>query len=307
MAAVEILKDMFFIQRGFLNANHFVFRLDKPVLIDTGYLPDFGTTEKLISDAGVDLRETGLIISTHCHCDHIGGNKRIQEISGCEILTHPAHKHYMDTGDSLNPWWSYYNQKADFYKCTGTLSDGDVITIGPHDFEVMETPGHSRDGLVLYNADNRILLSSDTLWESDVGPTTMAIEGEEMFQSMLESLEKIEPLEVKTVFPGHGRPFNDFAGAIRKSRKVIKDCLENREKIGMSQIKKLMIYTLLMEGETDEEQFGSDIINALWFKEAVDRFLEEDYESVYRRFMDGFISRDIVIRKDGNIFTTVDP
>ena len=57
MAAVEIMKDLLFIERGYLNANHFLYRSKKPILIDTGYTTDFGVTEQLIEGIGVELNE----------------------------------------------------------------------------------------------------------------------------------------------------------------------------------------------------------------------------------------------------------
>jgi len=88
MSALEIMKDLFFIERGYLNSNHFVYRSKEPILIDTAYISDFEITERLISDLGVDLSRTRLIINTHTHCDHIGGNRTIQERSGCDIALH---------------------------------------------------------------------------------------------------------------------------------------------------------------------------------------------------------------------------
>jgi hypothetical protein len=44
MQPVEILKDLYFIERGFLNANHFVYRSENPILIDTAYIADFDET-----------------------------------------------------------------------------------------------------------------------------------------------------------------------------------------------------------------------------------------------------------------------
>ena len=41
MSALEITDDLFFIERGYLNGNHFVFRSKDPILIDTGYISDF--------------------------------------------------------------------------------------------------------------------------------------------------------------------------------------------------------------------------------------------------------------------------
>ncbi len=88
MSAVEILKDLFFIERGYLNGNHFVYRSEEPILIDTAYASGFSQTEKLIRGLGVDLSKVKLIVNTHCHCDHVGGNKIIQDRSGCDVAMH---------------------------------------------------------------------------------------------------------------------------------------------------------------------------------------------------------------------------
>ena len=105
MDSKEILKDLFFIERGFLNGNHFVFRSDAPVLIDTAYIKGFDETEKLVTQLGVKLSDISLIISTHTHCDHIGGNHLIQQKSGCDIALHRVGKYFIDSRDDWSTWW----------------------------------------------------------------------------------------------------------------------------------------------------------------------------------------------------------
>jgi hypothetical protein len=46
MKTVEIMDELFFIHRGYLNGNHFVYRSKEPVLIDTGYITHFVETEQ---------------------------------------------------------------------------------------------------------------------------------------------------------------------------------------------------------------------------------------------------------------------
>jgi len=47
MSALEIMKDLFFIERGYLNCNHFVYRSKEPILIDTAYISDFEITHRV--------------------------------------------------------------------------------------------------------------------------------------------------------------------------------------------------------------------------------------------------------------------
>jgi glyoxylase-like metal-dependent hydrolase (beta-lactamase superfamily II) len=307
MNAVEIMKDLFFIERGYLNSNHFVYRLEQPVLIDTGYTSDFDITERLIKDIGVNLAQTRLIISTHTHCDHIGGNRIIQDRSGCDIALHKVGKYFMDTQDDWATWWRYFNQEADFFNCTKALDDEEVIHIGPHKFQVIHTPGHASDGIVLYNKKAKVLISGDALWEDDIPTITMRVEGSTCLFDLLDSLEKLESIDVEIVYPGHGRPFTDFKEAISKSKRKARDYINHKEKTGASLLKRITIYTLLMHRQVDEEKLFDLLMATYWFKETIDLFFNRGYQQKYDEVMSDFLRRDIVKRKDGKLFTTVKP
>jgi len=307
MKPVEIVKDLFFIERGYLNGNHFVYRGGAPVLIDTAYISDFAETERLINEVGVDLSDVRLIVTTHCHCDHIGGNKIIQERSGCDIFLHKAGKHFMDRRDSWSPWWDYYDQEAAFFEATKALDDGDVVAAGPHEFEVIHTPGHASDGIVLYNRKERILLSSDTLWEKDMAVMTLPIEGNSALQDMLGSLEKISSLDIDVVFPGHGRPFTDVDEALSQSRNRIRGFLEDPHEVGLDVLKKIIIYTLLMRRAVDENTFFATLMESHWFKETVDLYLDGECKPRYDEMMHGLMRKGVVRRKEGKLFTIIRP
>ncbi len=307
MKPLEIMDNLFFIQRGYLNANHFVYTSEQPVLIDTAYIADFQATADVIRRLGVDIAKTKLIVSTHCHCDHIGGAKIIQDISSCDIALHKIGKYFIDAQDDWSTWWRYYNQDASFFNCTRGLVDGDVICVGPHKFEVIYTPGHSADGIVLYNRNEKVLISSDTLWENDMAVMTVRVEGSRACFSLMESLEKIEKLEVKVVYPGHGKPFTNMARAIEKARKRLKGFLEDKTKIGTDLLKKIIVYTLMMKKGTDEASFFDDLIATHWYRETVDFYFDSNYRHKYEEIMQGFLGRGIVKNQDGRLITTVKP
>lgn len=307
MAAIEIMEDLFFIERGYLNGNHFVYLSKEPILIDTGYIADFDETAKLIKDLGVFISDVRLIISTHCHCDHIGGNRIIQESSDCDIALHKLGKYFIDTNDDWSTWWRYYSQEADFFRCTKMMEDGDILSIGPHQFEVIHTPGHASDGIVLYNPEEKTLISSDTLWEYDVATITIRVEGSTAVHSLKESVEKLAHLDVNKVYPGHGRPFKDFKGALKRTREKVKNYLSNRQNIGNDLLKKIIVYTMLMKKSVSEESFFPWLMGKRWFKETVDLYFEGDYEGKYNEIMKGFLHRGVMKRKGGKLCTTVKP
>ena len=307
MSVQEIMKDFFFVQRGYLNANHFVYCAENPVLIDSGYVSDIGITERMINSLGVNIEDIRRIISTHCHCDHIGGNRIIQQRSGCDIALHRIGKYFIDTKDDWSTWWAYYDQKADFFKCTHALEDGDVIIIGPHEFQVIYTPGHSADGIVLYNPKEKVLLSSDTLWQNDLPVITIRIEGSRALFSLKESLEKIESLDVSSVYPGHGKPFTQFSDAVFLCQEKIDLYLKHPERMGTDLLKKIMIYTLMMRKSVPADAFFDHLMGTWWFKETADLYFDKAYETKYQQILESFLERGIINQNNGWFFTTVKP
>jgi hydroxyacylglutathione hydrolase len=307
MSAVEILENLFFIERGYLNGNHFVYTSDAPVLIDTAYVAHFDQTEQYLAEVGIDQSRVSLIISTHSHCDHIGGNKKIQDRSGCDIAMHRIGKHFIDTRNGWATWWRYFVQEAEFFNCAKSLEDGDTVWVGPHEFQVLYTPGHAADGIVLYHAERKLLISSDTLWENDMAVMTERVEGSRAPFSMLESIEKIEKLDVQIVYPGHGRPFTDFTGSVGRAKERLHGFLQNRKRMGNDLLKKIIVYTLMMKGSMPIETFYEYLMKTPWYPETVDLYFDGDYELKYNTILTDFFNRGIIKSKNGKIFTTVKP
>ncbi|MBI4289413.1 MAG: MBL fold metallo-hydrolase [Chloroflexi bacterium] len=307
MPICEIMDGLFFIERGYLNGNHFVYRSPRPVLIDTGYVSDFSETQRLIGELGVNLSDISLVVNTHCHCDHVGGNRLVQEKSGCDIAMHRIGKHFIDTRDDWSTWWRYYNQEAHFFTCTTSLKDGDTLAIGPHQFQVIYTPGHASDGIALYNRKDKALVSSDALWENDMAVLTVRVEGSRALFSHLESLERLESLDVRVVYPGHGPPFTDMKKAISRARRKIEDYMRSREKLGDDLLKRMFTYTLLMKRGVDSEGFFPLLMGTNWFRETVDLYFGGEYEAKYAQVTNGLLQRGILKEENNRLFTTVRP
>ncbi|MDA3788773.1 MAG: MBL fold metallo-hydrolase [Desulfobacula sp.] len=307
MQMTEIMEGLFFIERGWLSANHFVQVSKEPILIDTAYKADADVTMAQMAKLGVRPSDVSLIINTHTHCDHIGANHIIQEQSGCDIALHTVGRHFIDTRDAWATWWRYYNQEADFFKCTRSLEDGDILNIGPHEFQVIYTPGHASDGIVLYNHGQKLLISSDTLWENDMAVMTLRVEGSLALFSARKSLEKIASLDIRQIYPGHGEPFTDVETALSKAMKKIDQYMGDRERIGKDLIKKIIIYTLLMKKSINEQDLFPYLMATAWFKETVDLYFNKEYEIIYQQIMEGFIRNKVVRIENNRLFTLIKP
>ncbi|MBE0617255.1 MAG: MBL fold metallo-hydrolase [Proteobacteria bacterium] len=307
MAASEILGNLFFVERGFLSGNHFAYRAAEPVLIDTAYASEIPRTLTELAALGADWRRTRLVVSTHAHCDHVGANRTIQEVSGCDVALHGIGKGFLDARDRRSPWWDFYGQDADHFECTRGLEDGEELALGPHRFRVLHAPGHSADGIVLHERRARVLLSSDILWERDIPVVTEAVEGEDALETLLASLERLEALEADRVFPGHGPPFEDFHGAIDRARSRVRAYLADRTRVGDDLLKRILVYTLLMRGPMGEEALYPYLLATPWFPDTVQRYFGGAGEARYRETMAALRRRGAVRVEGGRVFTTVKP
>lgn len=304
MVSVEALPGLFFIERGYLNGNHFVLPGPNPVLIDTGYLGHWPDTRAALAAFGVEPARVRLIINTHTHCDHIGGNALIQEASGCGIALHPLGAAYMQERDAFSPWWRYYAQEADFFTPTRELADGETVRVGPYQFTVLHTPGHASDGIVLYHPGEKVLISSDTLWEKDLAVMTLGVEGEDAVAKALASLERLAGLEARAVFPGHGSPFTDFAGALRHASKRYQAYLIDPERLWRDQLKRIFIYSLLMAGAISQARLLKRLLAAPWFPETAARLGAEPGE-LFRDTMGLLIKKGLVKEGREGLYTIV--
>ncbi|MEW6448222.1 MAG: MBL fold metallo-hydrolase [Bacillota bacterium] len=297
----KVVDNFYFIERGWLNGNQFVFNGKAKVLIDTGYKRDLQRTLHLIQQTGVDIRQVELIISTHCHCDHIGANRYIQELSGCEIGMHLIDRNFIQTKNDWYTWWRYYDQEADFFTVNRSFTEGDVIRLDDLELVVLHTPGHASGQIALYSPQHRFLLSADAVWDGDFGVLTTRIEGNISPFLHQQSLEKLSSLDLSVIYPGHGSPIYDPKGAIDRCRRRLESFINEPERLGRDQMKKIILYTLLAKSGLQEEGFFEYLNRTHWFREAVDLFFNGQYRPVYEDVLSELISRKLVRRENGRL------
>jgi glyoxylase-like metal-dependent hydrolase (beta-lactamase superfamily II) len=238
-------------ERGWLSANnifHFSDGDDSNVsLVDSGYCAHASMTVGLVRNA---LKKHGLpglnkIVNTHLHSDHCGGNAALAKTFDCEILIPAAEDGAVaDWNENV---LSYQNlgQECPRFTHHGLLVPGQEILLGRYVWQILSAPGHDPHSIMLYQAEYRILISADALWEEGFGVIFPEMWGEPGFEEATQTLDLIESLPVSTVIPGHGKPFTDLAGSIATARSKLDYLASDPDRNARHGAKVLLKYKLI--------------------------------------------------------------
>ncbi|NUU01671.1 MBL fold metallo-hydrolase [Herbaspirillum robiniae] len=218
--ALQVPPSIHVLERGWLSSNNvLLFGRDEVALIDSGYVSHAEQTLALVRHV---LRERGrakldLLVNTHLHSDHCGGNAALQIAYGCRTAIPAAE------ADKVRQW----DEEALSYRATGqrcprfgfseTVRDGQVLRLGELDWHALAAPGHDPHSLVFFCPQEGILISADALWRNGFGIIFPELDGETGFAEARATLELIRTLDAKLVIPGHGAPFTEVGDALEKA------------------------------------------------------------------------------------------
>lgn len=151
--------------------------------------------QQYLDEAAANDQKIKYVIETHSHADFVSGHVELAEKSGAEIV---------------------FGRRANTKFATHKVGDGDELNVGDIRLTILETPGHTPEGITILAEDTsdeaapQKLFTGDTLFIGDVGrPDLVGSKGftaEQMGEMLYDSLNtKILPLPDETeVYPAHG-------------------------------------------------------------------------------------------------------
>lgn len=165
------------------------------VIVDPGE-----ASEEVLSLLEREGWRVSLILNTHAHFDHIGGNAFFQEATGAPIALHPQDL----------PLYRRVVEQGEFFgvECLPQpepnlmLWEGQRLALVGRQWEVWHTPGHSPGSVCLYTPGH--LLVGDVLFAGSVGRVDLPGGDWGQLARSLARLFTLPP-SVK-VYPGHGPP-----------------------------------------------------------------------------------------------------
>jgi hydroxyacylglutathione hydrolase len=174
---------------------------------------DEGSGEAVVIDPGDEIgRITAIlekhhlrvkaVIVTHAHIDHIGGAQKLKALTGAPVYMNFNDQELYDHIDEQAQWLGVAPPAK-----TGidvNAREGESVKLGPAEFHVLDTPGHTQGSISLWIPAENKLLAGDTLFLDSIGRTDLP--GGNSRQLLQSIHDKLLPLDdAVVVIPGHGQ------------------------------------------------------------------------------------------------------
>jgi hydroxyacylglutathione hydrolase len=215
------------------------------VAVDVGTAAAADKIRRYVNGRPRSLPPLRMVTATHFHIDHVGGISTMvrlfPQVRVCflaevgdylqrrkKIALIPAGKwlrnlvpvikaednHLRNTAASLVsdkiaiPLPLFRNHLSLSYSPECTLEEGPMPYL-PH-WELVTTPGHTPESICLYNSDEGILVSGDTILNMRGSGELNSFCSD--WEKIKESFQRLVPLKINTVYPGHGKPLHGLDG-----------------------------------------------------------------------------------------------
>jgi hydroxyacylglutathione hydrolase len=172
----------------------------KAIIIDPGcYFPN---EQETLKDFLTDNSLTPVyLLNTHCHLDHVFGNKWVHENYGLEPHLHPNEEAMLALAPVSGERWGlpFQNYMGPLH----FLNDGDTVLLGETEIQVILAPGHSPGSIGFYIPSQGDLIGGDVLFRGSIGRTDLpGGDSETLLNSIREKLWVLPDETV--VYSGHG-------------------------------------------------------------------------------------------------------
>ncbi len=253
-------------ERGWLSSNNILIQgAGGNALIDSGYCTHAEQTLALV-DSALQGRPLEVLINTHLHSDHCGGNAALQARYPA-LQTHipPGHADYVRVWDAHALSYTPTGQSCPQFGFQATLQPGTELRLGDLLWQVHAAPGHDPHSVILFEPASRTLVSADALWERGFGVVFPELDGKDAFQEVGDTLDLIERLNPAVVIPGHGSPFSDVAQALAIARKRLHGYIDQPDKHRLYAAKVLLKFKLLEAQALEREALRAWAVGTAYF------------------------------------------
>ena len=170
------------------------------IIIDPGCYFD-EEKDRLIAFLDAEKLRPVMLVNTHCHLDHVFGNKLLAEKYGLTLQIHETEKAVLDFAPASGLMYSlpFDNYSGDLI----FIKEGEKLTLGEDELEILFTPGHSPGSLSFYCEKDKFVIAGDVLFKNSIGRSDLPGGDHEQLLHSIRKKLMVLPDEIK-VYSGHG-------------------------------------------------------------------------------------------------------
>lgn len=142
-----------------------------------------------------------LLLNTHCHLDHVFGNKFVFDTWGLVPHIHEKEKAMLERAPQSGEMWG-----LPFENFEGEpvyIKENSIINLGDDELEIRFTPGHSPGSVSFYNEKGKFIIGGDVLFNGSVGRTDLPGGSTQVLLNSIQTQFFTLPDDTK-VYSGHG-------------------------------------------------------------------------------------------------------
>ena len=142
-----------------------------------------------------------LLLNTHCHIDHILGNRFVAEKYNLELQIHPLDRPLLEAAKSYAHLYGLdYEASPD---PTKEFEEGDKLRFGNTELEILHLPGHAPGHVIFIHRSSKTIIGGDVIFQGSIGRTDLPGGNH---QELLDSISKklFTLPDDYTIYPGHG-------------------------------------------------------------------------------------------------------
>lgn len=282
--------------RPFPDANLLLVHGRQPALVDSGFIGHAAETAEWVRGHTDTL---SLVVNTHWHCDHVGGNATLQAVGAAVAASAPD----ADAVARRDPGccqMEYLDQPVAPYTVDQPLDDGQLLRLGDTDWQVIRTPGHTQGHLALWEPEERLLAVGDALSDYDVGWVNIALDGPDATTTALASVQRLVDLEPRVVLPSHGPIPADtdaaLTAALRRARRLIDD----PDGAVWYGARRIFAYALMIYGGIKVDEVESYLHARRWLNDAA-RLLRRPAEDLVAELIDTMVRAGSIVKRGNRL------
>jgi glyoxylase-like metal-dependent hydrolase (beta-lactamase superfamily II) len=243
--------------------------------------------------------QLALVVNTHWHADHVGGNGILQA-RGAGIAASAPDADAVARRDPGCCQAEYPDQPVAPYTVDAQLHDGQVLPLGDAEWQVISTPGHTPGHLCLWQPGERLLIVGDALSDYDVGWVNIALDGPNAAATALASLQRLIDLAPRVLISAHGPIPADTASALTAALRRAQRLVDDPDGAVWYGARRVFAYALMIYGGIPTAAVEPYLHQRAWLSDAA-RLLGQAPEALAAELVESMLRSGSIVVQEGRV------